>query len=170
VGVWGKATTLVLEARGQRALSLKVAQGSRTDREQQCEAMVRRIEEARAVFARSTPVEGAAALVAPGGRSIAMWLHDVRELVKARSYRDALLDEERLWRVVDDPSMVPATRAGAAMALATIDEDARGRLRVAAEACADPRLRVALACMADGVEDEEMEAVMGALVVAEPGV
>ena len=163
-GVWGRATTLVLKPRGHKPLRLTVSQGSRADREQLCEAIVRRIEEARKVFAQSSPVEGAAALVAQGGRTVPQWLRDVRGLVKARSYREAVLDADRLWRVVDDPSMVPGTRVGAAMALAAMDEDARGRLRVAAEACADPKLRVALSQVAEGAEGAEMEAVLGALV------
>jgi hypothetical protein len=84
----------------------------------------------------------------------------VRELVRARSYREAVLDADRLWRVVDDPSMVASTRAGAAMALAAIDDEARAKLRVTAEACADPKLRVALGQVADGAAEEEMEAVL----------
>jgi hypothetical protein len=164
---WGTATTLVLKPRGHKPLRFTVAQGSRADREQICEAMVRRIEEARQVFAQSSPVEGAAALVAPGGRSAMQWVHEVRELVRARSYREAVLDADRLWRVVDDPSMTASTRAGAAMALAAIDEDARSRLRVAAEACADPKLRIALAQVAEGTEEAEMEAALAPLL--EPG-
>jgi hypothetical protein len=116
------------------------------------------------VFAKSTPVEGAAALVAPGGRTVGQWLHEVRELVQPRSYRESLLDADRLWRVVDDPSMVPATRAGAAMALAALDDEARARLRVAADACADPKLRVALSHVADGGKEEEMEAALAPLL------
>ncbi len=168
-GVSGNASKLVLEPRDRHALRLTVSQGSRMERVQLCEAIVRRIEEARQVFARSSAVEGAATLVAPGGRPVTKWLREVRALVKSRSYRDAVLDTDRLWRVVDDPSMVPATRAGAAMALAAIDGDARARLRVAAEACADPKLRVALSRVAEGVEEEEMEAVMVELVGAEAG-
>jgi hypothetical protein len=162
--VWGQATTLVVKPRGHKPMRLNVSQGSRADREQLCEAIVRRIEESREVFARSNPVEGAAALVAPGGRSVGQWRHQVRELAKSRSYREAVLDADRLWRVVDDPSMVPATRAGAAMALAAIDDESRGRLRIAAEACADPKLRVALAHVADGGRDEEMEAALAPLL------
>ena len=168
-GVWGRATTLVIKARSRKPMRLSVSQGSRADREQLCEAIVRRIEEAREVFAQSSPVEGAAALVAPGGRTATQWVRDVRDLVKARTYREAVIDPDRLWRVVDDPSMIASTRAGAAMALAAIDEDSRARLRVAAEACADPKLRVAFAHVAEGAADAEIEAVLRPLLKAGPG-
>ncbi len=166
-GAWGTATTIVLKPRGHKPMRLTVAQGSRADREQLCEAIVRRIEEAREVFAHSSRVEGAAALVAPGGRPPAQWVHEVRALVRARSYREAVLDADRLWRVVDDPSMVASTRAGAAMALAAIDEDARVRLRMAADGCADPRLRVALAQVADSAGEADVEAALLTLLDSE---
>lgn len=72
---------------------------------------------------------------------------------------------ERLWRVVHDPSLPAASRAGAAVALADTPEgDTGARLRVAAEACADPRLRVALARGADGAHDGELEDALAPLL------
>jgi hypothetical protein len=132
------------------------------------EALAQRIEEARAAFVESGDVATAEAWVAPGGRPVASWLREVRALARARDYREARVDAERLWRVVADPSAPPATRAGAALALTGMPEgDARTRLRVAADACADPKLRVALGRVADGASDADVEEALASLVEPE---
>jgi len=89
------------------------------------------------------------------------------EIAAGGQYRAASLTADRLWRVVDDAGAPAATRAGAAMVLAgdAADADVRQRLRVSAEACADPKLRVALQSVAsDDVEDEALLEAMKPLV------
>ncbi len=131
--------------------------GSFSEAERSRDALTHRIEEARMAFGESEDTVNAEALVAPGGRMIETWLRDVRGLARARDYREARMDRERLWNVVWDASAPPATRAGAAVALASaLDADSRARLRVASEACADPKLRVALARVADDADEEEL--------------
>ena len=79
-------------------------------------------------------------------------------------YRETRLDEDRLWRVLDDAAAPPATRAGAALAISVLDQPARLRLRVAAEACAEPKLRVALSRVANGASDPELEEALAPLL------
>jgi hypothetical protein len=128
------------------------------------DALVHRIEEAHAAFAADHGPETAEALVAPGGRAPARWLREIRALATARDYRETRLDEERLWRVVDDATAPAGTRAGAALALSALDQASRTRLRVAAESCAEPKLRVALARVAEGASDPELEEALSPLL------
>ncbi len=133
------------------------------------DALARRIEEARAAYGEGGTAGIAETLVAPGGRSVHRWLLEVRALARARDYREAGVEMEHLWRVVSDPSAAPATRAGAAVALSNAPEDGetRARLRVASETCANPKLRVALARVADGATDAALAEALAPLVDAE---
>ena len=81
-----------------------------------------------------------------GGRSASKWMNDARKMREdAASYRAAVLPDEELWRIVEDASASASERVGAALALRHgIDDAGRTRLRLAAEACAENRLRVAL--------------------------
>jgi hypothetical protein len=132
------------------------------------DVLVERLEEARDAFARAGGSRNAEALVDPGGRAPLRWLREVRALASARDYRETRLDEEWLWRVMDDAAASPGVRAGAAVALSALDHASRVRIRVAAEACAEPRLRVALTRVADGATDEELEDALAPLLEAEP--
>jgi hypothetical protein len=70
-------------------------------------------------------------------------------------YRAPALTREQLWSLVEGPEHDAKTRTAAARALAkTGDGDEKKRLRVAAEHCAEPQVRVLLREMA-GVEDED---------------
>jgi hypothetical protein len=157
------AEDIVLEqSDGER---LRLATGTSAEQIESRDALVRCIEQARENYANGGAAENTAALLAPGGRGVAHWLREVRSLAKSHDYRQASLATERLWRVVHDPSLPAATRAGAAVALAgTPEGDTGARLRIAAEACADPRLRVALVRVADGVHDGELEDALASLL------
>jgi hypothetical protein len=144
---------LVLKSGENISLSLGISAAKR----QLCHSLVERIEEARTTFGRDDGLEGAEALVAPGGRAPARWLREVRALAGARDYRETRLDEERLWQVLDDVTAPRGTRAGAALALSALDQASRTRLRVSADACAEPKLRVALTRVAEGATDAELE-------------
>lgn len=148
--------------------SIRLTSGTSRAQLESRDALVRRIEEAREAFARGHAVESVAALVAPGGRPVERWLHELRHLTDVRDYREASLDRDRLWDLLDDPSAPAATRAGAAVALAASDDpEARARLRVAADACAEPQLRITLTCVAEGAEEPELEAMLESLVRTE---
>jgi hypothetical protein len=157
-----EAIVLTLRSGG----AIRLSMGSSPEKTQLRDALVQRIEEARAAFAREAGAGGTEARVAPGGRELNLWMADVRALAGALDYREARLDEEGLWRVLDDVTAPPATRAGAALAISALDPPSRSRLRVAAEACAEPRLRVALARVADGASEAELEEALAPLLEA----
>ena len=110
-------------------------------------AMKARIEEARtraaAVTAESRDVT---AELARGDRALGAWIESLSGLVdRPASYRVAAVPRERLWSALEDVTQPAEVRAAAAVALRTrLAEDEKPRLRIAASACASPRLRVAL--------------------------
>lgn len=79
------------------------------------------------------------------------WLEALRGLGSgaSTSYRNTM-DFEKLSRLLDDPRAKPSTRAAAAIVLASSgDNTAAAKLRVAAGAMVDRRVRVALENIAD---------------------
>jgi hypothetical protein len=76
----------------------------------------------------------------------------------AADYRMASLTREQLWALVEGPEVEASARKAAAEALvssaASGDGHERARLRVAADHCAEPNVRVALAELAGGAGDE----------------
>jgi hypothetical protein len=143
---------------------IRLSMGTSPEKAPLRDALVQRIEEARVALACHAGADGAEALLAPGGRTLSLWMREVRALAGALDYREIRLDEDRLWRVLDDATAPPATRAGAALAISVIDQPARLRLRIAAEACAEPRLRVALTRVADGGSEPELEEALARLL------
>jgi len=67
-------------------------------------------------------------------------------------YREQAPGEDMLWQIVETPSADPNARAAAALLLRKESESATERLRIAASACAAPRLRFALSSAASGGE------------------
>jgi hypothetical protein len=98
-------------------------------------------------------------LLDPQGRTLADWRASLRDLGKAEAgYRRGAVTPEALLAVLEDPAVPPARRIGAAMALRIGEHaEARARIRVAAEACADDGLREALE---EAAEDELSEDVV----------
>jgi hypothetical protein len=115
------------------------------------EAVVGRI---RANIARAREGRGAAAaqIVASSSKEAL-----ARFAEGAGDYRMASLTREQLWALVEGPEIEAQARKAAAEALVRSDDSERARLRVAAERCAEPQVRVALEAIAgdeDGAEDE----------------
>ncbi len=123
------------------------------------DAVLARIREALETFRAHGAAVDVSALVRRGSRSHTEWLDALRKLSGGEGgYREAAVREEDLWRVVEDPAAPADARAGAAMVLkASLDDAGRARVRVAAEATASPKLRVALDALSadadDGVAD-----------------
>jgi hypothetical protein len=84
-----------------------------------------------------------------GERTQAEWREALGRLLDGGTYRDGAIRTEELEAVVDDPHAAPEQRVAAAVALAA-DEGRRGRVRIAAEACADRDLAAALEAGAEG--------------------
>jgi hypothetical protein len=76
----------------------------------------------------------------------------------AADYRAPALTREQLWSLVEGPEHGAKTRTAAARALAkTADAEEKTRLRVAAEHCAEPQVRVLLLGMAQAKDEDEEE-------------
>lgn len=96
------------------------------------------------------------ALLARGTRSFADWKRELAGRVRRRDYRHAALAEGELEAIVGSASASVEQRLGAAIALREGGgEEARKRIRIAAEQCVNQRVRFALEEMAAGGEDEE---------------
>jgi hypothetical protein len=73
------------------------------------------------------------------------WLDRLRALVvKAETFREAPPTHDELARILDDAHATEEHRAAAAVALAATGNEGKARLRVARDATADPKLRVAI--------------------------
>lgn len=81
-----------------------------------------------------------------GASALPDWVRSLRRLgAGAVDHRHAAVPRERLVRVVEDGTASSEERAYAAVALVSSDDpEARARVRIAAEATVEPRLRVAL--------------------------
>lgn len=98
-----------------------------------------------------------------GDRSVGDWIDALRRIRANEEvqYRVAAIDRESLFGAVEDPTKKPETRIAAAIALgADLGEDGRARLRVSAETVAEPKLRVGLEQVADGVDAEALAEIL----------
>lgn len=98
------------------------------------------------------------------GRDGAAWLAGLDALARGGGarYRVAAIDPDELLRVAEDPNTAAEARAGAAAVLRRVGEGRhRARVRVAAIACAEPDLRLALGELAEAESDEAIAAALG---------
>ncbi|MGA7123409.1 MAG: hypothetical protein WBY94_25120 [Polyangiaceae bacterium] len=110
--------------------------------------------------ARGRTDNHAAHLVQRAGGDTREWVRSVRGISTAWvGYRTVAVPADRLWGVVEDPTVDWTRRTGAALALGpSLDAQGRTRLRAAAASCAEPRVRLALkaaATASGGTADEE---------------
>jgi hypothetical protein len=96
------------------------------------------------------------------------WVRAMRALAQEQpGYRTSAVPPEGLWRIVESPHADRDARTGAAIALApSLDAVGRKRLREAAEACAEPRLRIALTTVSmptGTATEEELAATLDAI-------
>jgi hypothetical protein len=113
--------------------------------------------------ARAAGAKELGAALARGGRPERDWLAHLASLVRGgpERYRVASIDAERLAELAADPQSAPDARLGAAAALVRLDPDQRPRVRIAAEACAEPGLKDALLAMCEAEDDAALEAALG---------
>ena len=125
-----------------------------SDRVLEARKLVERIEEQLAM--RRARANADAPVFARAGRETDAWLREVAGATEANaSYRTPAVPADELWRIVEDTAAPATARAGAAAALRqALDDDGRVRLRAAADACAAPRLRVALEMVASTDDDD----------------
>lgn len=98
------------------------------------------------------------AALARDGRDLGSWFGALRDLIGAGAqYRQGLVPPGRLWTIATNPAVLPAIRAAAAVAYApALDDDARHRLRIVADATLDPGLREVLDEIVDGRSDADL--------------
>ena len=118
--------------------------------------VLNRLQQAHADHQRGVRASAEARLTR-GDRPMLAWVRDLRRAGAgaAADHRVAPMPTDRLLELAEDPHADPVMRANAAVALGanTESEQLRKRLRVAAQATAAPRLRVALEKAAE-VDDE----------------
>jgi hypothetical protein len=149
-GVGVSRGTLVFERRDGRLLTVQTAGP------EEALTLQRRVEEALAAHESQAPAEALAALDR-SGRPVDEWRRAVEALIReGTGYRRAGIEADDLLLVVEDGAARPERRVAAAVALASRgDPAARRRVRVAAEACVSPKLRIAIAQAAEGDIDED---------------
>jgi hypothetical protein len=132
------------------------------DRGEEGVKVVERITEG---IARQTHAHSSGSALARGSRTTREWLRALSVSSDQRaSFRAPAIPPDELWRVVADPTMATTARAGAAAALqSTLDDEGRTRMRVLADACASPKLRVALETTASAKDESELERVFDEL-------
>ncbi len=112
------------------------------------DAFIIRAREALAAHRATVGPRELAATLRRADRDKDEWIDALRRLRDGEAaYRAAAIRDEELWRVVEDPGAPEDARAAAAFVLRRPDHrdgSATARLRVAAQAVAAPRLRVAL--------------------------
>jgi hypothetical protein len=119
--------------------------------------LLARLSEEQDAYALAAREEEALAALERKGRSVADWQAAAARLLGPKGdYRSACVAAEDVARTLENPSAERDRRLGAAMALAgSGDAEAPVRIRVAAQASADPRLRIALESIASGEIDAQ---------------
>lgn len=112
------------------------------------------VERVNAQLERHRDVVASGEAFARGDRTTEAWLDDLARVGEPATFRTPAVPVEVLWRVVEDATAATTARAGAAFALrSSLDDEGKARLRIVADACAAPKLRVALDEIATGEED-----------------
>jgi hypothetical protein len=99
--------------------------------------------------------------ISRNGRPVPEWREALSTLMTRAGYRTAGHDLEEVMRIVEDAAAPLEQRIAAALAARPHGgEPVQRRIRVAAEACVEPKLRVTLEKAAAGeVDDEDLEAI-----------
>ncbi|MFO0763179.1 MAG: hypothetical protein U0359_42470 [Byssovorax sp.] len=147
-----------IEAQVQRGLITGAAELHRAGR---------RIEEAWRAH-REAEAQPPELLLERGGREKQEWLRQIKAIARGTrpseaGYRAQVVEPDKLWALVENASMRPTARVGAAVALsATMDDAGKQRLRIAAEASALPGVQKALLALSrdEAAEEEALSALL----------
>jgi hypothetical protein len=170
-GGWGKQRQVGVLFTMRDGTEVWVPIGNSQWRSEAAASLIERVHEAMETHAHGS-VEAAAALLVRRDRDVHTWIQELRAIGAGANadLRTAPMNPEHLWRIVESHTVPPEARAAAAVALGPrLDEEGRQRLRVAVEAVADERLRVAVnvAARSDAEEDAALEEALGE--VSSPG-
>ncbi len=152
---------LVLEGGGTVQLRLSFSpidpiQRASEEARDRREALLRRVEDARAAAGKSGVATAKLASLERRGRSMETWRDELRALPSREGgYRSATIEPEELVRVAEDGMAGPERRIGAVLALGGARDPALdARVRVAIDTCVDVDMKRALAEAAEGELDE----------------
>ncbi len=107
----------------------------------------------RVAFYAATPLRQ----LSRAGRSLVDWRVALSESIKPGGFRDARLTSRDCEAVLADAALSSEQRIAAAIALASSSAPgAADSIRVAGEASADPRVRIALQRLAEGADDSDI--------------
>lgn len=129
-------------------------------RNDEAEAVVRRIRQARQAFREGANAPELTVALARGSRSLRDWLTDLRRLGEgaASTFRTISIAREQLFDVVESTTAAAKDRIAAMVALrATLREEEKPRIRVAAERIAAPELRERMVRILDAEDDRVIE-------------
>ena len=144
--------------------------GSRAAGHAYAKALLQRIQSAMSPEGGATAA--ATQLLTRGDRSLVDWRAALRGLFhREPGYRGPRLTRRDALAVLFDTTRAADQRLGAAMALSAVDaldDDTRSRIRIAAEASANPKLRIALEGVADAALDQTAVDEAIEAVTAEP--
>lgn len=131
------------------------------------EIVAERVREALdAARLRTAPI--VAPLLRPPSATARQWIDRLRAVGSGMvTHRDAPVEEEVLWGVVESAVARPTDRAAAAVALAITGTEAKARLRVVSSAVTQPRLRIALNAAA-AADEPALEAALEEVDSAPP--
>lgn len=133
--------------------------------EEEFDAAVERVREAIGVYAAGVAGVAASAL-ARAGREPRDWITALRRIGQGAEadLRTAPVRADDLVRIAADPSAAASARVSAAVALASSKSGDVERVRVAAEAAAEPKLRVALTkALSPDTSEDELATLLGEL-------
>jgi hypothetical protein len=152
---------VTLELRDDRKISVPITSHIRATRIEadQRSALVARIEEGRRAYASDARADIGWRLER-GEKSVADWL---RHLDAEADFRNAPLRAEDLVTVLESHASPTARLAAARLLVKRGGEEERARIRVAAEACAAPKLRVAMETVASDADEEAIEQAFDAI-------
>lgn len=138
-------------AGGQRCAYLVGKDGSRVavpalipSEDREGDPLFARLKEAFGAFQASSAGRTLSTNLDRDERETSAWIARLRGLRTRDDYRTAAVTDDALLAVVEDPAAPEAARAAAAVALRAAGDEANQRIRIAAEASASPKLRVAL--------------------------
>lgn len=152
----GENARLILQGETGPRLSVSARAGT-GDLEQAARAIEAAMASYRASGGRA-PFDSAR--LARSGAKPADWLARIRALARMpATYREAPPSRDELARIVGDAHATEEQRAAAAVGLAALGEEGKTHLRVAREATADPKIRVAI----DAAIAEDDDAIAAAL-------
>jgi hypothetical protein len=156
----GRRSTFSIGGRRNEARESPAHAAQRSD---EAAAIVRRIRQARQAFREGANAPELAVALERGSRSMRDWLTDLRRLGEgaASTFRTIGVAREQLFDVVESTTAAAKERVAAMVALrATLREEEKPRVRVAAERIASPELRERMVRVLDAEDEAEIEAAL----------